>query len=176
MDSLLQITLMRFHLFIPPLTKSIMRDLLKSKSWKRLMLNLSSIMEWVYQMNFVMRTVITMEIVSELWRMSNLVRLILNINMCQNTFVSVKITLQVILVGSAQSVFMDRNVFLALEIQLICKSVVKTGFVMMAFMGLENVSVKIQILIQSIIVSMSKTLKSIITKRRICKWESSSSW
>ena len=176
MDSLLQITLMRYHLFILPLTKSIMRDLLKSKSWKRLMLNLSSITEWVYQMNFVMRTVIIMEIVSELWRMSNLVRLILNINMCQNTFVSAKITLQVIHAASAQSGFMVRNVFHVLEIQLICKSVVKTGFVMMAFMGQENVSVKIQILIQSIIVSMSRTLKNIITKRRICKWESSSSW
>lgn len=108
--------------------------------------------------------------------MSNLVRLILNINMCQNTFVSAKITLQVIHAASAQSGFMVRNVFHVLEIQLICKSVVKTGFVMMAFMGQENVSVKIQILIQSIIVSMSRTLKNIITKRRICKWESSSSW
>jgi len=60
---------------------------------------------------------------------------------------------------------MDILVNHALEIRLICRSVVKTGSVMMEFMEQESVFAKIQILIHFTFVSMSKKLKN-ITKRK----------
>jgi len=86
--------------------------------------------------------------------------------MFPNTFVSAKKTLQAQLVVNVLLDSMEINVLLVQEIQQIYKFVVKMEFVTMDFMGLENAFAKIQILIQSIIVSMLKILKNIFRKKR----------